>query len=97
MPAQIDRTAIVACIRENPGCNTTQLSRSLGLHKSKLRRQLRNLVDDGAIRIEELTSGFGRRLRRTYFVVEPANGAHAHTEASVIPAEPPATSVEAMA
>jgi len=102
-PAQIDRAAmrerIVAFIRDNPGCNTTQLSRSLGAHRSRLRRQLRNLADNRAIRIEERSPGFGRQLHRTYFVVEPGNGASAHTEASIVPAEPEhlTTSVEAMA
>src|ERR1041384_5584576 len=65
-PAPIDRAAmrerIVACIRDNPGCNTTLLSRSLGTHRSKLRGPLGALAKAGAIRSEARVLGFGRRL-----------------------------------
>ena len=98
--AQIDHAAVrdrvVARIRVQPGCNTTQLGRALGIHRSKLRLQLRKLADDGAIRIEERVSGSGGQRRRTYFVVEPA-GARSHTEPSAVPAPPPNPSVEVMA
>lgn len=97
--APIDRAAmrerVVACIRENPGWDTVQLGRSLGIYPSKLRRQLRELANDGAIRFEEQPLGFGGQRRRMYFVGDPANGAHA--EPSAVPCEPPAIPVEAMA
>lgn len=75
---------VVTRIRENPGCSTAQLGRSLGIHSAKLRRHLRKLAIDGAIRIEESRSKFGGQRCYTYFVVEHVNGQCA---GPVIPAE----------
>jgi hypothetical protein len=75
---------VVTRIRENPGCSTVQLGRSLGIHSAKLRRYLRKLAIDGAIRIEESRSKFGGQRCYTYFVVEHINGQCAEP---VIPAE----------
>jgi hypothetical protein len=76
---------LVLFIRENPGWHTGQIGRYLGVHTSKLRRPLRKLVADGAIRIEERAIGTGARKYRTYLVVEHINGECA--EPSAVPAE----------
>lgn len=95
---RIDRAAVrdrvVACIREHPGWGPVQLGRSLAILPSKLRRHLRELVSDGAIRFEEGPAKFGQRLR-LYFVREPANGASERAEPAAVPTEPPALHVEA--
>lgn len=65
---------VVARIRESPGCSTAQLGRSLGIHTAKLRRHLRKLAIDGAIRIEESRTKFGGQRCYAYFVVEHVNG-----------------------
>jgi hypothetical protein len=68
------RMRVVAFLREQPGPTTTQLSKALGIHSSKLRRVLRMLADDGAIRIEESSDTlFGGQRRRVYFALENAN------------------------
>jgi hypothetical protein len=96
--AGVDRAAVrervVACVREHPGWDPVQLGRSLAIFPSKLRRQLRELVNDGAIRFEEGPAKFGQRLR-LYFVREPANGASERAEPAAVPTEPPALHVEA--
>lgn len=72
------RMRVVAFLREQPGPTTAQLSKALGIHSSKLRRMLRMLADDGAIRIEESSDTlFGGQRRRVYFALENANRAGA--------------------
>lgn len=72
------RMRVVAFLREQPGPTTAQLSKALGIHSSKLRRVLRMLADDGAIRIEESSDIlFGGQRRRVYFALENANRADA--------------------
>jgi hypothetical protein len=100
-PAPIDRAAVrarvVACIRESPGRDTTQLSRSLCIPPWKLRRELFELTAEGAIRFEVRPIGLDGMRRRLYFVLEPANGPQPRTEPLAVPAEPPSARVEAVA
>jgi hypothetical protein len=100
-PTATDRTSVrarvLACIRENPGWDATQLGRSLSSFPSKLRRPLRELANQDAIRFEERPVGPGGARRQVYFVSEPANGAHACVEPATASAEPAAVAAGAMA
>jgi ribosomal protein S25 len=58
---------VVAFVREHPGRSTAQISQSLGLHTGVARRYLRQLADQGVIRIDEVP--VGGLTRRTYFWV----------------------------
>jgi hypothetical protein len=100
-PAPIDpaavRARVVACIRQSPGWDTTQLCRSLCISPSRLRRELHELTAEGAIRFEVHPIGLDGMRRRLYFVLEPANGPQPRTEPLAVPAKPPAARVEAVA
>jgi hypothetical protein len=69
-PTATDRTSmrarVLVCIRENPGWDTTQLGRSLGSFPSKLRRPLRELANEGAIRFEHRSIDSVGPQRRVY-------------------------------
>jgi hypothetical protein len=58
-------TRAFAAVRGFPGSTTAQLAKILGMRRDQLRAYLRQLADDGAIRIEERQ--VGGLLRRTYF------------------------------
>lgn len=76
-PAEL-RMRVMASLREHPGPTTTQLSKALGIHSSKLRQVLRTLADEGSIRIEESTDTlFGGQRCRAYFAVDDASRAAA--------------------
>jgi len=89
-PAPIDRASVrarvVACIRDNPGWDTTQLYRSLCISPTRLRRKLFELTAEGAIRFEVHPIGLDGMRRRLYFVIEPANRPQARTEPLAVPA-----------
>jgi hypothetical protein len=91
------RARVLACIRENPGWDATQLGRSLGSFPSKLRRPLRELANQDAIRFEERPVGPGGARRHVYFVREHASGAHACVEPATASAEPAVVAAGAMA
>jgi hypothetical protein len=95
-PTVAMRERVVACVREHPGWDPGQLARSLGIAPAKLRRRLRELVNDGTIGLQERPAKFGQGSR-IYFVREHANAAHARPEPAAIPTEPPAAHVEAAA
>lgn len=74
--AVLDR--IVAGIRENPGRHIGELSQFLELSASTLRRHLRKLANDGAIRMETRPdTRFGGQRIRMFFPVEQTHGAGA--------------------
>ena len=62
------RTRLASLIREQPGQSTAELARALGLSSGKLRPELRQLADAGAIRIEKHC--LGGLSRYTYFATE---------------------------
>jgi len=66
------REQLIRCIHDNPGSTTAELSRLLGVHDGKIRRQLRRLSVEGVLRWEERRSGFGGQSSRTFFVEQPA-------------------------
>ncbi len=73
-----ERARIVGRIREHPGLSTAGLSKSLGIHPSRLRRVLRAMADERVIRIEaSLDSLFGGQRSHRYFAVEPIQVAEA--------------------
>jgi len=82
------RMTVVAYLREHSGTSPTRLGLTLGINHGPLRRYLRELVDDGTIRIEERFVGFGRQRHRACFLVEHVNPSAA---------ESPAAPAEAMA
>jgi len=81
-PAAV-RARIVACICAHPGSTIMELARSLGIDRWRLARQLRALIDNGAIRSNE--RGGSRGPRREYFVVDAANAASKPAEPLAAP------------
>jgi DNA-binding transcriptional ArsR family regulator len=73
------RVRVVADLRDNPGKSPTRLGRTLGIYHRTLGRHLRELVDDGMIRIEERRVGFGRQRHRACFLAEHINPAAAES------------------
>lgn len=55
------RVRLTTLIRQQPGLSTTQLARIVGIPSGKLRRQLRQLIDERVIEIEEKAGGGFRR------------------------------------
>jgi predicted transcriptional regulator len=51
------RTHLIALIRQQPGQSTAQLARTVGVPSAKLRPQLRQLADEGVIRVDAQFSG----------------------------------------
>jgi hypothetical protein len=51
------RARLVTLIREQPGQSTAELARAVGIPSGKLRPQLRQLADEGVIRIDTQFSG----------------------------------------
>lgn len=79
---------VLTCIREAPGSNIAQLSRSLEMRASTVRRHLRQLWGEDAIRIEGThDSRFGGQMQ-TFFAREPGS-------ISAVAREPSSTSAVA--
>lgn len=79
-----DRARIVECIQERPGMTTTELSESMDIHSSRLRRILAKLIEERAVEIRLSDPLFGGQRSHLYFpgqamtlrtvVVAPASG-----------------------
>ena len=66
-----DQRRLIVQLRAKPGSTVAELSSALGLSIRRLRPHLRTLVQDGALRMEERSSGFGGPRSRVFFVPEP--------------------------
>lgn len=51
------RTQLTTLIRQRPGQSTAELARAVGVPSAKLRPQLRQLADEGVIRVDAQFSG----------------------------------------
>jgi hypothetical protein len=66
------RAQLATLIRDQPGQSTAELARAVGIPGGKLRPQLRQLAEEGVIRIEErVNSGLRRHI---YLATEPLPG-----------------------
>lgn len=86
--AQVTRDRVLASIQDAPGSHIGELSQSLGLPASTVRRHVRQLATADAIRIEATPDPRfgGGQPRQLFFPQEPGNG---------VPAEHAARAAEA--
>jgi predicted ArsR family transcriptional regulator len=74
-------TRTLAVIREHPGSTTARLAKVLGLRIDPMKRYLKKLADDGAVRIE--MQQVGGWPRRAYFAAELVVNGHGDGGSSV--------------
>lgn len=65
------RARLMALICEQPGQRVDELARIVGLPATRVRRQLRQLVEEGAIEVEERLSGRKGFPYHTFRAIEP--------------------------
>jgi hypothetical protein len=69
-----DSDLVLACVRQAPGSHVGQLSQALARPASNVRRHLRQLVIEEAIRIADTSDPrFGGQRRQTFFPREPGS------------------------
>jgi hypothetical protein len=74
------RTQLTTLIRQQPGQSTAELARAVGVPSAKLRPQLRQLADEGVIRVDAQFSG-GLKRHTYQPEAEPWPGHHAELPA----------------
>lgn len=74
VPSTSNADRVLACIRQTPGSHVGQLSRTLSMSPSTVRRHVRELAAREAIRIQGASGPWWGQARLTFFPCEPNIG-----------------------